>query len=243
MTGVRLIFAGPSLSRAAIPGQATLLPPAAEGDLYRAVARFRPVAVAIVDGRFEDCAAIRHKEILWAMDRGVAMLGAASMGALRAAELAPFGMRGVGRVFEACRDGDIDADDAVAVAHAPAYCAYAPLTVALADLRFLLSAAVADGAIAAEGGEALCAAGAAIFYKDRTPAALDAVAGRLLPPAQAQALRAWRAAHGFSQKRRDALACVTALCACAASTPPLRPSLVATTHQRRAEARALAGSG
>ena len=49
------------------------------------------------------------------------------MGALRAAELHPFGMVGIGQVYEWYRDGTIDADDEVAVAHGPAEFAFARL--------------------------------------------------------------------------------------------------------------------
>src|SRR5688572_32760283 len=51
---------------------------------------------------------------------GVRVFGAASMGALRAAELQPFGMIGVGQVFQAYRRGHLTDDDEVAVAHGPA---------------------------------------------------------------------------------------------------------------------------
>jgi len=69
----------------------------------------RPRVIGIVDGYFERVPAVWHKEILWAMSRGVHVLGAASMGALRAAELHPFGMVGVGAIFEGFRDGELDA--------------------------------------------------------------------------------------------------------------------------------------
>ena len=72
---------------AARPGEA--------GDLYRA-ARGGARVIGLVDGVFEDRPTVWHKEILWALDRGVRVLGAASLGALRAAECAPFGMEGVG---------------------------------------------------------------------------------------------------------------------------------------------------
>ena len=65
----------------------------------------RPRAVGIIDGYFQQVPSVWHKEILWAMAQGVHVFGSASMGALRAAELAPFGMRGVGLIFEAYRDG------------------------------------------------------------------------------------------------------------------------------------------
>ena len=87
-----------------------------------------PQAIGIIDGYFQWAPAVWHKEILWAIQQGVHVFGAASMGALRAAELAPFGMRGVGRIFEAYRDGVLpgsgdepfEDDDEVAVVHGPA---------------------------------------------------------------------------------------------------------------------------
>ena len=58
-------------------------------------------AIGIVDGYFEGVLSVWHKEILWAMAEGIHVFGSASMGALRAAELHPFGMHGTGRIFEA----------------------------------------------------------------------------------------------------------------------------------------------
>ena len=46
-----------------------------------------------------------HKEILWAMAQGIHVFGGASIGALRAAELDVFGMKGIGRIYEDFRDG------------------------------------------------------------------------------------------------------------------------------------------
>ena len=75
--------------------------PARQGDIWRAVRAHRPVAIGLIDGVFFHEPAVWHREILWALAEGVHVFGAASMGALRAAELEPFGMRGVGRVFAA----------------------------------------------------------------------------------------------------------------------------------------------
>ena len=63
--------------------------------------RERVQRIAIIDGYFERMAAVWHKEILVALEKGIAVWGAASMGALRAAELAPFGMVGVGAIYQA----------------------------------------------------------------------------------------------------------------------------------------------
>jgi len=100
------VFTGPTISAAEAGSelQAVYLPPAAEGDVYRATLK-RPQAIGIIDGYFQSIPTVRHKEILWAMSRGIHVFGSASIGALRAAELAAFGMEGVGTIFEFYRDG------------------------------------------------------------------------------------------------------------------------------------------
>src|SRR5215467_11177439 len=102
-----IVFLGPTLPRAQAAQvlDATYLPPARQGDIYRAGRAFRPTVIGLVDGRFMDTGAIWHREILWALSEGIHVFGAASMGALRAAELASFGMQGVGQIFTAYRDG------------------------------------------------------------------------------------------------------------------------------------------
>src|SRR4051812_48389616 len=105
------IFTGPTLSAAEGRREldAVFLPPAAQGDVYRA-SLDAPAAIGIVDGYFERVPAVWHKEILWAMSQGIHVYGAASMGALRAAELAAFGMVGVGAVFKAFFTGELEDD-------------------------------------------------------------------------------------------------------------------------------------
>jgi hypothetical protein len=96
------VFVGPTVpipdARAVL--DAVYLPPVQQGDVYRAVVHHRPRAVGIIDGYFQQVPSVWHKEILWAMAQGVHVFGSASMGALRAAELAPFGMRGVGEILK-----------------------------------------------------------------------------------------------------------------------------------------------
>src|SRR5262249_8598482 len=115
-----IVFVGPTLPAAEIaarlPG-ARALPPVAVGDVLALLRRRGAARIAIIDGAFEHMAAVWHKEILLAIERGIAVWGAASMGALRAAELAPFGMRGVGAIYRAFAAGRLVADDEVAVAH------------------------------------------------------------------------------------------------------------------------------
>src|SRR5215469_18781132 len=120
------VFVGPTLSVADANTEldAVYLPPASAGDIYRLWPR-RPRAIGIIDGVLEDPGAVWHKEIMWIMEQGVHVFGSASLGALRAAELDAFGMRGVGQVYQAVKAGDLGRDDEVLVAHSGAdedYC-------------------------------------------------------------------------------------------------------------------------
>ena len=143
------VFVGPTLPRSDVVARldAICLPPVAQGDVLRAVRRYGPRAVGLIDGVFGGAPAVWHKEILWAVREGVAVFGGASMGALRAAELHGFGMRGVGRIFEAYRDGRLEDDDEVAVIHGPAELGFMPLSEPMVTIRETVSRAVAAGVL------------------------------------------------------------------------------------------------
>ncbi|WP_437673164.1 TfuA-like protein [Sorangium sp. So ce131] len=162
------IFTGPTLSAAEGKKEldAVFLPPAAQGEVYRA-ALDKPVAIGIIDGYFERIPSVSHKEILWAMGQGVHVLGAASMGALRAAELSSFGMEGVGAVYDAYARGEIEADDEVAVVHASAEDGYRPASEAMVNLRATLRAAEAAGVIQGATAERIEHIAKGMFYADR----------------------------------------------------------------------------
>ena len=135
-----VVFTGPTLPPAEAREvlDALYLPPVSEGDLYRAALK-SPRAIGIIDGYFENVPSVWHKEILHAMARGIRVFGSASMGALRAAELAAFGMVGVGATFEAYRDGILEDDDEVAVIHGPAELGFPMLFEAMVNIRRTLS--------------------------------------------------------------------------------------------------------
>ena len=105
-----IVFLGPSLaaSEAQSIAPCTLMPPARQGDVWRAL-KLRPRAIALIDGIFESQPSVWHHEILDALDAGVPVFGGASMGALRAAELHRWGMVGTGRIFRWYRDGELPA--------------------------------------------------------------------------------------------------------------------------------------
>ncbi|MEZ2131027.1 MULTISPECIES: TfuA-like protein [unclassified Sinorhizobium] len=132
-----LVFLGPTLQLADAEAvlDAIYLQPASQGDILLAAHAFHPRAMVLIDGQFEDRPAVRHKEILWAMAQGIVMIGAASMGALRAAELHHFGMVGVGLIYRWYRRWPLTPDDAVAVQSAPAELGFLPLTDSLIDLQ------------------------------------------------------------------------------------------------------------
>jgi hypothetical protein len=207
------IFAGPTLPPRDEARQhaATWLPPAQQGDVHRAVSLLRPRALGIVDGYFESVPSVWHKEILWAIRQGVHVFGAGSMGALRAAELAPFGMRGVGVVFEAYRDGVLDGagepfedDDEVAVAHGPPDSGYLAASEAMVNIRCTLARAERAGVINAQARARLVALAKGLFFPERSYE-------RLLEEVPLPALAAWLPAGRVNQKRDDALAMLEAM--------------------------------
>ncbi len=202
------IFTGPTISAADAARElnAVYLPPAAEGDVYRASLQ-RPQIIGIIDGYFQDVPAVRLKEILWAMSRGIHVLGSASIGALRATELAAFGMEGVGRVFEFFRDGILEDDDEVAIAHGPAELGFPPLSEAMVNIRQTLRKAERDQVISPDVGTALEQTAKQLFYPERGYAALLRSAFESgLPKAQLARLRDWLPEGRVNQKREDALA-------------------------------------
>src|SRR5215471_7371164 len=131
-----IIFAGPSLPPAWRPADSRLewRDPVRQGELYQA-ARERPVIIGVIDGYFEITPTVWHKEILWAMAQGIHVYGAASIGALRAAELHPYRKTGIVSIFAGYRDGMLSDDDEVAVFHAPKQRGYFPVTEAMVIIR------------------------------------------------------------------------------------------------------------
>ena len=113
------MFLGPSLARdkARSVLDADYYPPAGKGDVYRIIAS-GVKTIVLIDGVFHNAPSVWQRELLDAMDEGIRVVGAASMGALRAAELHLFGMIGRGTIFEWYRDGIIEGDDEVALLHA-----------------------------------------------------------------------------------------------------------------------------
>ena len=202
-----IVFLGPSLAIAEAHAilDADYRPPAAANDVLDAVCD-EPRAIVVIDGVFERVLSIRHKEILYALSRGIRVYGAASMGALRAAELDTFGMRGVGKIYEAYASGEYEDDDEVAVAHATGDYGYRPVSEAMVNLRWGLELAQAQLVISAATRACLTACGKSLFYRDRSWAALLArAADEGAPARELQALRAFIKRTEPNRKRDDAV--------------------------------------
>ena len=201
------VFLGPTLAEKEARAEldAVYLPPVSAGDVYR-LWRRRPRAIGIVDGYFDRVPAVWHKEIMWMMEHGVHVFGAAGLGALRAAELDSFGMHGVGWVYQAFRDGTLDRDDEVAVRHGTAEDGYRPLSEAMVNIRRTLQAAEHQGIVSAATRGILLAAGTALFYPDRTwPELLTGRRGHAGRPGRARgaaAVAAGRADRPAGRRRR-----------------------------------------
>ncbi len=195
-----VIFSGPTISPDEVAGRidAVCLPPVAQGDICRAM-DMEPRAIGIIDGYFQGVPATWHKEILWALSRGVRVFGSASMGALRAAELHSMGMTGVGRIFEDFKAGVLEDDDEVAVQHGPRELGYPVLGVPMVNLRATAARALQDGIVGRAFADELVRVGKTTFYRDRTwELVFSRVGGDHVP------FRAWLEGGYVDQKRIDA---------------------------------------
>ncbi|WP_370942425.1 TfuA-like protein [Amycolatopsis sp. cg5] len=146
--------------------EAVLHPPAAHGDLLRLGCAAGDVVV-LVDGYYHHHASVRHKEVLALLSAGVRVVGCASMGALRAAELYPYGMTGNGVVFRMYRDGVVDADDEVAVTHGEGP-DYRKFSVPLVTIRHLAEVARTAGVVSDAEARAVVESARKLHYTERT---------------------------------------------------------------------------
>ncbi|MEL6450001.1 MAG: TfuA-like protein [Pseudomonadota bacterium] len=214
------IFAGPTIAADDIRrhlAAAVVHPPARAGDLY-AACRAGASAIGLIDGFFDGVPSVWHKEILWALDQGIPVYGASSMGALRAAELHVFGMTGIGAIFEGFVDGVYEDDDEVALRHGPAELGYLALSEPMVNIRATLDRAVAEGVINAPCAARLRDQAKATFFADRSWAGLLDMARDGLEP-EIDRLRDWLPTGAVDQKRLDAVAMLDAMAQGMSQTP------------------------
>ncbi|MEP3280536.1 MAG: TfuA-like protein [Stappiaceae bacterium] len=216
-----IVFVGPSLRSEDLEKYPSIifLPPVAQGDLYSAVQQHDPRAVGIIDGYFDGMPAVWHKEILWALDNGIAVLGAASMGALRGAELHAFGMRGIGNIFEGFRDEILTDDDEVALVHGPAEAGYVALSEPMVNIRATVAAAMAEGVLDEKIAKQLLQIAKEQYYQERTWKSVSKAAAEQITTDKLTHFVQWYPENKVDQKRHDALALLDALTADDAAAP------------------------
>lgn len=198
-----VIFTGPSLhpSEAAALLDAEFLPPIKRGDLGLLNDR-KPSIVGIIDGEFYQSLAVTIKEVLAQLDGGIAIYGAASMGALRAVELSRYGMIGVGSVFRLFRKGVLDADDEVALAYSRETCR--AVSDPLVNTRYALRAAVRLGILNRAEANEVVRALKAVYFPDRTRQLILSIASKAIGRERTHQLRDVLNDSAYDIKRRDA---------------------------------------
>ncbi len=194
---MKLLLAGPSLYGAQVDaGEIVVRGPAQMGDLERAIAD-GATAIGLVDGHYQQVGAVWHKEILFALSSGVAVYGAASMGALRAAECEPFGMIPIGTIARRYCSGELYDDADVALTNGPAELGFPPLTEPMVDVEASIAHLLGHGLVTPTEAAAITADARRLFFADRT---VEAIFDRL-----DARLHQLYLANRVSQKTRDAL--------------------------------------
>ena len=227
-----VVFLGPSLgheeARRLLP-DAMFLPPAGMGDVLGAAQRFRPHSISLVDGTFLSNMSVFHKEILYAIDCGIWMLGSSSMGALRAAECDDYGMIGIGEIYDRLVSGEIEDDDEVLLTHADESEGFRPLSDAFVTVRATLAGAHAAGLLNAAEAAALIAVQKARYFPDRRLSAIPSDARDLgIEEERVRILRDWARHHVIDPKRSDACSLLRAVANLPAGPVPMadRPGVV-----------------
>ncbi len=227
-----VVFLGPSLpldqAREILP-HAVYLPPAGQGDLLSVVTAHGPRVIVLIDGFFDQSLSVWHKEILFALEKGVWVYGASSMGALRAAETGPFGMIGVGRIHQWYASGEVTDDDEVALWHGEAETGYYNVSQPMVNLRATFLAAREAGVIGPRDCRLLIAAGKELFYQQRQLEAVLAQAARMgLAPDALEAAGAFAREHFVDQKALDARECLQKVAALPGDLPPFQAGFTLT---------------
>ena len=172
-----VVCLGPSLASGEAASRLAVqyLPPICRGDLPRVIADGAQ-EIGIIDGEFGQSLAVSVMEICAGLKHGVKIWGAASMGALRAAECRSAGMVGVGWIFQNYVAGSLRAYDEVALLFDPRN--YRAMTIPLVNIRWALQIAVSAEVISGSAESVVLDSARSIRYTERTFAALlNATAG------------------------------------------------------------------
>src|SRR5256885_16290088 len=161
-----IVFFGPSIAGVEVhrlAAAATHAAPVKRGDL-EAVDDYD--VIVILDGEFGQSMSESPKEILAVLEKGKTVIGASSMGALRASELDRHGMIGVGWVYDHFRRSAVLRDADVALVYSPFD--FKPMTVPMVDVEYWMEQASAAGLIPDREKARVLKAARNIFFADRS---------------------------------------------------------------------------
>ncbi|MBD2020223.1 hypothetical protein H6F43_08495 [Leptolyngbya sp. FACHB-36] len=207
-----ITFAGPSLPKSPdlswklLLEQVQIRPPAQDGDVTAALDE-KPEVLVLLDGYYFDgrdhlVPAVKPQELLLALNAGVQIIGAASMGAAYAAELSQFGVVGVGQVFDWFRAGILQGNDELIILHLPQEFGYQGITVAVVEVRYALQQLVGDRVLSSTNAQLLIQAIKAQPFTERSLDVILQLACSILDKTTSELLRLALASN--SVKHSDA---------------------------------------
>jgi len=195
-----VVFVGPSVAPDAVLSivpDAIVQPPVTRTALYQA-REDGHAHFLLIDGSFTHGFAVSPREVVDVLRDGATVLGASSMGAIRAAECWPAGMEGVGLVYHLYQRGVVQSDDEVAVA-TDADDQHRALSCALINVRCGARRAVRRGLLAEAEADAIVAGAEELHFTERTWRRIFASATVFVDDSVQQFLR------GVDVKHADAL--------------------------------------
>jgi hypothetical protein len=201
-----IIFAGISITVAEaekLMPQARVLPPAHRGDIARAV-KNGAREIYLLDGTMVYDYPPSPSEVAEALTDGVRIIGASSLGALRAVELRAHPlMHGIGWVYESVLSGRLVGDDELTARIDPI--SGLPSNLFLANVLYGCLQLQAQGCLTRRQADAIVTGLRQVYFEDRTAALLlrlASVAG------VSQSIVELLMHQQFNVKRLDALACL-----------------------------------
>ncbi|WGI17621.1 TfuA-related McrA-glycine thioamidation protein [Methanonatronarchaeum sp. AMET-Sl] len=197
-----VVYTGPSLhpkkTRQKI--DARVCGPAERGDIKKAHKQGYNL-ICLIDGVFSQDCSVSHREILNALNNEVKVVGASSMGALRASELDRYGMKGIGEIYKRYKNEVIDSDDEVALTFTPT--TYKPISEPLINIRYNLKKATENKIITKKEMNWLIKKSRSRFYPNRNYQKVIKDA-REHPEINHQELREYLRENKVDLKQRDA---------------------------------------
>jgi TfuA protein len=134
--------------------------------------------VVIIDGEFGQNLSVSPKEILKILEAKKTVVGAASMGALRASELDLYGMIGIGWIYDRFVRAAVRCDDDVALTYSPQD--FTPLTVPMVNIEYWMTLTAIRATVSAQERQQILKMARSVFFAERTEAMVNQIFERTL---------------------------------------------------------------